>query len=59
MRRRRIKIIGQEFNLYKGMPDFFDRLDALERVPVFAIADKKLQSVGEPARFMIQKDAYE
>lgn len=24
---------------------------------MFAIADKKLQSVGEPARFMIQKDA--
>jgi hypothetical protein len=52
-----IKIIGQEFHLYKGMPDFFERLDAVGESPVFAIADKKLQSVGEPARFMIQKDA--
>ena len=41
------------------MPEFFERLDAVERVQVFAIADKKLQSIGEPARFMIQKDADE
>jgi hypothetical protein len=52
-----MKIIGQEFQLYKGMSDFFERLDAVADIPVFAIADKKLQSVGEPARFMIQRDA--
>ncbi|MBY0495868.1 MAG: hypothetical protein K2Y23_16785 [Cyanobacteria bacterium] len=50
-----IKIVGQEFHLYKAMPDFFERLEELENIPVFAIADKKLQSAGEPPRFMIQR----
>jgi thiamine monophosphate synthase len=37
------------------MPDFFERLEEVESIPVFAIADKKLQSVRELPRFMIQR----
>jgi hypothetical protein len=51
-----IKITGQEFQLYKGMPDFFERLEEVAQIPTFAIADKLLQSVGEPPRFLLQKE---
>jgi hypothetical protein len=51
-----LRIIGQEFELYKGLPDFFDHLAEVEKIPTFAIADKNLQSLGEPQRFFLHKD---
>ena len=47
------KIIGKEFELYKASPDFWDQIHLIDDISTHAVADKKLQSIGEPPRFFV------
>jgi hypothetical protein len=51
-----LRTVGREFKLYLGLPDFFDRLEEVERISTYALADKKLQTLGESPRFFLHLD---
>lgn len=47
------KIVGKEFELSKAVANFWDQIGLIGDVAPHALADKKLQSIGEPARFFV------
>ena len=50
-----LHILGKEFELYKVIPNYWTLVDELDRVQIYAFADKALQSLGEPSRFFLHK----
>ena len=50
-----LKIMGREFSLYKALPSFWDDIHLIDEIPAHSVADKKLQSIGEPPRFFLHR----
>ncbi len=48
-----LHILGKELRLDDAIPHYQEALEAIDRVQVYAFADKVLQSFGEPVRYCV------
>lgn len=51
-----LKVIGREFQFDKLIGNFWEQIEKLEEIPVWALVNKQLTSLGEPSRFGISPD---
>ncbi len=52
---KELVILGKELKLSQAIAGYDDALAAIEKVQVFAFADKTLQANGEPGRYFVHK----
>jgi hypothetical protein len=48
-----LHILGKELKLAQAINNYEDALAELDRVQVYAFADKTLQALGEPSRYAV------
>ena len=48
-----LRILGNDLKLEKAIPKYGEILEELDRVQVYAFADKTLQGLGEPIRYCV------
>lgn len=48
-----LHILGNELRLKQAIPHYGEALDEIDRVQVYAFADKVLKSIGEPGRYCV------